>query len=84
MAQALSSSQVVFLAALALRPHLTQPGARYFRGTPELVRAVWVGAGMVATMIGLSVAGLMTTPLPFIAIVAVGLFAARPPRSAIT
>ena len=32
-------------------------------------------------MIGLSAAGLLTTPLPFIAIVAVGLFAARPPRS---
>jgi SAM-dependent methyltransferase len=38
---------------------------------------------MVAAMIGLSAAGLMTTPLPFIAIVAVGLFTARPPRAAL-
>jgi hypothetical protein len=74
---------IAIVLALVLRPHLTQPGARYFHGRPELVRAVSVGAGMVVALIGLSAAGLMSTPLPFIAIAAVGLFVGRPPRAAL-
>ena len=74
---------IAIVFALALRPHLTRPGARYFAGRPELVRALVVGAGMVVAMIALSAAGLMSTPLPFIAIAAVGLFAGRPPRAAL-
>jgi hypothetical protein len=74
---------IAIVAALVLRPHLALPGARYFSGRPELVRALSIGAGMVVAMIGLSAAGLLTTPLPFIGIVAVGLFTARPPRSAL-
>ena len=30
---------IAIVLALVLRPHLAQPGARYFRGRPELVRA---------------------------------------------
>jgi hypothetical protein len=74
---------IAIVAAIVLRPHLASPGARYFKGRPELVRALSIGAAMVVAMIGLSAAGLLTTPLPFIAIVAVGLFTARPPRSAL-
>jgi len=74
---------LAIVAALVLRPHLTRPGTRYFTGRPELKRSLWVGAALLAAMIGLGAAGLLTTPLPFIAIVAVGLFAGRPPRAAL-
>ena len=74
---------IAIVLALVLRPHLTRPGARYFSGRPELVRSLSVGVAMVVAMIGLSAAGLMSTPLPFIAVVAVGLFAAKPPRAAL-
>ena len=74
---------IAIVAALVLRPHLTRPGARYFSGRPELRRSLWVGAALLVAIIGLGAAGLLTTPLPFIAIVAVGLFAGRPPRAAL-
>jgi hypothetical protein len=51
---------VAIVAALVLRPHLTRPGTRYFSGTPELKRSLWVGAALFAAMIGLG-AGPLTT-----------------------
>jgi hypothetical protein len=73
---------IAIVLALVLRPHLTRPGERYFRGRTERVRSLSVAAGMIVAMTGLSAAGWLT-PLPFIAIVAAGLFTARPPRAAL-